>query len=67
MLEFGCDVRPVNFLSLFFFCDHIKWNFASDFSSIDSGVLSYTFYRAQMSCKLGILWKKNKFAFDFLL
>lgn len=53
MLKFHCDVRPVNFVSLFFFCSCSNWNLASDFSGISSGVFSYTFYRAVMSCKLG--------------
>lgn len=56
MLKFGFDVRPVNFLALFFFCEQINRKLASDSSSINSGLLSYTFCGAQISCEVGMSW-----------
>lgn len=63
MLKFGFDVRPVNFLTLFFFCEQMNINLASDFSIINSGLLSYTFRGAQISCKVGMLCGGNEVFF----
>lgn len=58
MLKFGFDIKSINFLILFFFCEQISSNLASDFSSINSGLLSCTFCGAQTSCKVGVLRRK---------